>query len=270
MRLLFLGDVMGRSGRRAISDHLPSLRKDLKLDAVICNAENMAGGFGITPATCEQLFDAGVDIITLGNHSFDNPNGLTVIENDDRVLRPCNYPEGTVPGRGAGLYEINGQSLLVINVLGRVFMDALDDPFVAVEKELNAAPLGDVADAVIVDVHAEATSEKNAMGHFCDGRASLVVGTHQHIPTADTHILGGGTAYQTDAGMCGDYDSVIGMDKEEPLYRFTTRMRRGRYTPAGGEGTLCGVFVETSNKGLADRVYPIRVGGKLTQSRPEC
>lgn len=264
MRLLFLGDVMGRSGRKVIQEKLPRLREDLKLDVVVTNCENMAGGFGITPATVDDMFDAGVDVITLGNHSFDNPSGLSVIENDPRILRPVNYPPNTVPGRGAGLYDIKGYRILVINVLGRVFMDALDDPFQAVEKELASAPLGDVADAVIVDVHAEATSEKGGMGYFCDGRASLVVGTHQHIPTADTRILPQGTAFQTDAGMCGDYDSIIGMDIEEPLHRFTTRLRKGRYAPASGAGTMCGVFVETDNKtGLAVKCEPIRIGGVL-------
>lgn len=264
MKILFLGDVMGRSGRRVITEQLPRLRDDLALDAVIANCENMAGGFGVTPATVQEMYDAGVDVITLGNHSFDNPSGLSVIANDDHILRPANYPPGTAVGRGSGLFTIGGYQVLVVNILGRVFMDALDDPFVAAERELAAAPLGEVADAVIVDMHAEATSEKNAMGLFCDGRASLVVGTHQHIPTADTRILPDGTAYQTDAGMCGDYNSIIGMDKEEPLYRFTTRMRRGRYSPAMGDGTLCGVYVETDNKtGLAVKAEPVRIGGAL-------
>ncbi len=270
MRMAFFGDVVGRAGRKAVATHLPRLRKDLSLDAVVINAENAAGGFGITPSTARELYEAGADVLTLGNHTFDNPQGISIIENEPRLLRPCNYPPNTVTGRGAGLYDIGGFQLLVINVLGRVFMDALDDPFVAVERELSAAPLGEVADAVIVDIHAEATSEKQAMGVFCDGRASLVVGTHQHVPTADTRILTGGTAYQTDAGMCADYNSVIGMDKEEPLRRFTTRMRGGRFTPASGEGTLCGIFVETDNKtGLAVRAEPIRVGGMLAKQVPQ-
>ena len=268
MRFAFFGDVVGKAGRLAVVDHLPRLKGDLKLDAVVVNAENAAGGFGITRSTADQLFDAGVDVLTLGNHSFDNPSGISVIENEPRLLRPCNYPPHTVPGRGAGLYQINGFNLLVINVLGRVFMDSLDDPFGAVDREINNAPLGDVADAVIVDIHAEATSEKQAMGVFCDGRASLVVGTHQHVPMADTRILTHGTAFQTDAGMCGDYNSVIGMEKEEPLHRFTTRMRSGRFTPASGPGTLCGIFVETDASGKAARAEPIRVGGVLSQARP--
>lgn len=270
MRLAFFGDVVGKSGREAVKRHLPRIRADLKLDAVVINAENAAGGFGITRSTADELYDAGADVLTLGNHSFDNPQGISVIENEDRLLRPCNYPPNTATGRGSGMYNVNGYQLLVINVLGRVFMDALDDPFQAVERELNTAPLGVAADAIIVDIHAEATSEKQAMGHFCDGRASLVVGTHQHVPTADTRIFTSGTAYQTDAGMCGDYNSVIGMNKEEPLRRFTTRMRGGRFTPATGDGTLCGVYVETDNKtGLAIRAEPLRYGGMLSNSFPE-
>jgi metallophosphoesterase (TIGR00282 family) len=268
MKLAFFGDVVGRSGRNAVSDHLPRLRKQLGLDAVIINAENAAGGFGITEGTAEHLFAAGADVLTLGNHSFDQPQGIGVIERDGRILRPANYPPGT-PGRGANLYDVNGYQMLVVSLHGRVFMDSLDDPFQAAERELGAAPLGEVADIVVVDFHAEATSEKNAMGYFCDGRASLVVGTHQHVPTADTRILPQGTAYQTDAGMCGDYNSIIGMEIDEPMRRFTTRMRSARFEPASGPGTLCGVFVEVNSKGLAVRAEPIRIGGQLAQQIPE-
>ncbi len=270
MRLAFFGDVVGRSGRRAVTKHLPRLRKDLKLDAVVINGENAAGGFGITESTAGELYDAGADVITLGNHSFDNAGALSYIEREPRLLRPVNYPKGTAPGKGAGLYEVGNFRLLVVNVLGRVFMDALDDPFAAVNKELDACPLGESADVIIIDIHAEATSEKNAMGHICDGRATLVVGTHQHVPTADTRILPGGTAYQSDAGMCGDYSGVIGMDKKEPIYRFTTRLRGGRFEVASGEATVCGVFVETDNKtGLAIRAEPIRIGPGLMPWMPE-
>lgn len=268
MRLAFFGDVVGRSGRKAVRQYLPRLKSDLKLDAVIINAENAAGGFGITSGTAEELFSAGADVLTLGNHTFDQAQGISAIDQDPRILRPANYPPGT-PGRGANLYDLNGYQLLVVSLHGRVFMDALDDPFQAAERELSAAPLGEVADAVLVDMHAEATSEKKAMGFFCDGRASLVVGTHQHVPTADAMILPQGTAYQTDAGMCGDYNSVIGMDPEEPLRRFTTRMRSGRFETASGPSTLCGVFVETNAKGLAERIEPIRVGAQLREAIPE-
>lgn len=270
MRVLFLGDVVGRSGRRAVSQYLPDLRNRLELDAVVINGENAAGGFGITEGTATELFDAGADVITLGNHSFDNANALSYIMREPRLLRPVNYPEGTVPGAGAGLYDISGYRLMVVNVLGRVFMDALDDPFVAIGNELTKCPLGEMADFILIDIHAEATSEKQGMGLFCDGRASLVVGTHQHVPTADARILPEGTAFQTDAGMCGDYNSVIGMDRDEPLHRFTTRLRGGRFEAATGPGCLCGVFVETDDKtGLAKRVEPVRVGAGLINCEPE-
>lgn len=267
MRLLFLGDVVGRSGRDAVVAALPDLRADLDLDFVVVNGENAAGGFGITEKITTELLDAGADVISGGNHSWDQREALVFIEREHRLLRPANFPAGT-PGRGAGLFEARGgRRVLLVNVMGRVFMDPLDDPFAAVERELTAAPMGDVADAVIVDIHAEATSEKMAMGHFCDGRASLVVGTHSHIPTADAQVLPGGTAYQTDAGMCGDYDSVIGMQKEEPLNRFTRKISSGRFAPAEGEATVCGVFVETDDAtGLASRVEPVRLGGRLKQS----
>ena len=272
MRLAFFGDVGGKSGRDGLSDHLPGLRRDLKLDFVVVNAENAAGGFGITENTAREIFAAGADVLTLGNHSWDQREALTYIVREPRLIRPANYPRlMDAPGRGADVFTTSdGRRVLVMNVLGRVHMDPMDDPFSAVERELNAAPLGVVADAVIVDMHCEATSEKMAMGHFCDGRASLVVGTHTHVPTADCQILPGGTAYQTDAGGCCDYDSVIGNDKEEPLRRFTTRLSGGRYAPASGPATVCGVYVETDDRtGLATRVEPIRVGGRLRQTIPD-
>jgi metallophosphoesterase (TIGR00282 family) len=272
MRFAFFGDVVGRSGRDALSLHLPGLKRRLGLEFVVINAENAAAGFGITESTAKELFEAGADCLTLGNHAWDQKEALTYLEREPRLIRPLNYPRlARPPGRGAQLFQTGaGKSVLVINLLGRVHMDALDDPFAAVDRELDAAPLGAVVDAVIVDMHAEITSEKMAMGHFCDGRASLVVGTHTHVPTADAQVLPGGTAYQTDAGACADYDSVIGNQKEEPLRRFTTRISGGRYKPAEGPATVCGVFVETDpNTGLALRVAPIRVGGRLSQTVPE-
>lgn len=271
MRLGFFGDVVGRSGREGLAEHLPALRRRLKLDFVVINAENAAAGFGITEGTAKELFESGADCLTLGNHSWDQKEALTYIVREPRLIRPLNYSAfADAPGRGAQLFETDGgRRVLVVNLLGRVFMDALDDPFAAVDRELEACPLGAVADAVIVDIHAEATSEKMAMGHFCDGRASLVVGTHSHVPTADAQILPGGTAYQTDAGACADYDSVIGNQKEEPLRRFTTRISGGRYKPAEGPATVCGVFLETDDKtGLARRVEPIRIGGRLKETLP--
>ena len=269
MRLLFIGDVVGRPGRAAIGEHLPRLRETLGLDFVILNGENAAGGFGLTRKIADEFFALGVDCITTGNHWMDQREILTFIGDEDRVLRPANLPPGT-PGRGAGLFQAkNGGNVLVVSPIGRVFMEPQDDPFAAVERELAACPLGEGADAIVVDMHGEATSEKMAMGHFCDGRASLVVGTHSHVPTADAQILPGGTAYQTDAGACADYDSVIGMEKFEPVQRFTTKLPGGRFTPASGPATLCGVFVETDAKGLAVRIDPVRVGGRLKESLPD-
>lgn len=272
MRIAFFGDVVGRAGRDGLSDYLPGLRRRLSLDFVIVNAENAAAGFGITENTAREIFEAGADCLTLGNHSWDQKEALTYIVREPRMIRPANYPIlSDAPGRGSNLYVLpDGRRILVTNILGRVHMDAMDDPFAAVNRELDTAPLGIVADAVVVDMHCEATSEKMAMGHFCDGRASLVVGTHTHVPTADAQILPGGTAYQTDAGACADYNSVIGNDKEEPLRRFTTKISQGRYRPAEGPATVCGVFVETDDRtGLAKRIEPIRIGGRLKESVPE-
>ncbi|MFG1431217.1 TIGR00282 family metallophosphoesterase [Xanthobacter sp. V2C-8] len=269
MRILFLGDVMGRPGREIVLARLPGLVSSWKLDLVVVNAENAAGGFGITEAIYDDLLAAGADAITLGNHSFDQREALVFIERAPALVRPLNYPPGT-PGRGAALVEArNGARVLVLNVMGRIFMDPLDDPFAGLDRALEGAVLGEVADAVVIDVHAEASSEKQAVGHYCDGRASLVVGTHTHVPTADHRILAGGTAFLTDAGMCGCYDGVIGMDKEEPLRRFTRKLASGRFEPAGGPASLCGVAVETDDRtGLAVKVAPVRLGGSLGEARP--
>ncbi|RXF73478.1 TIGR00282 family metallophosphoesterase [Hansschlegelia zhihuaiae] len=270
MRLLFLGDVVGRAGRAVVIEKLPALRERWELDLVVINGENAAGGFGITEQIYEDLLDAGCDAVTLGNHSFDQREALVFIERAERLIRPVNFPKGT-PGRGAALIEArNGARVLVVNVMGQVYMGpALDDPFRAAEAELEACPLGHGCDAAIVDFHAEATSEKQAFGHFADGRASLVVGTHTHTPTSDHRILAGGTAYMSDAGMCGDYDSVLGMKKDEPVHRFLAKLPSGRFEPSDGEGTLSGLAVELDERGLAARVAPVRIGGALSEARPE-
>ncbi|MGE6697042.1 TIGR00282 family metallophosphoesterase [Hyphomonas sp. NPDC076900] len=272
MRLAFFGDVVGKPGRAAVLEHLPGLRARLRLDFVVVNGENAAGGFGLTRQIAEEFFGAGADCLTLGDHAWDQREALTYIEREPRLLRPLNYPVGAgAPGKGAELYMLpDGRRVGVVQLQGNVFMrQALACPFAAADAALDQMPLGAVADAVIVDMHCEATSEKMAMGHHCDGRASLVVGSHTHVPTADTMILNGGTAYHTDAGMCGDYDSVIGMQKEMSIYRFTTQLPGERYQPALGEGTLCGTFVETDHRtGLALRVEPIRMGGRLSAQVP--
>jgi conserved hypothetical protein TIGR00282 len=264
MRIVFLGDVVGRSGRKAVCETLPALRQRLAADFVIVNGENAAGGAGITEAIFEELRGAGADCVTLGNHAWDQREALVFIERQERLLRPINFPPGT-PGRGAGLFTAaNGGQVLVVNAMGRIFMESLDCPFQAIERELAACRLKETADAIFIDFHAEASSEKQAFALFVDGRVSAVIGTHTHVPTADARILPGGTAFQTDAGMCGDYNSVIGMDKEEPLRRFLTKIPGARFEPATGEATLCGVMIDTDDAtGLARAIAPIREGGVL-------
>lgn len=265
MKLLFLGDIVGKPGRKAVLRHLPGLRQELGLDFVVANAENAAHGFGLTESNAEELFEAGCDVLTGGNHTWDKQEIIPLIERDARVLRPANFPAGS-PGKGTGMFETaKGERVLVINILCRVFMDLYDDPFAALDRLLpKDAPSLAGFDFVLVDVHGEATSEKYAIGHLCDGVASLVVGTHTHVPTGDAHILAGGTAYQTDAGMCGAYDSVIGMDKHLVLDRFLGRIPKPRMEVADGEGTLCGVVVETDPAtGLARSIQPVRRGGVL-------
>lgn len=269
MKLLYCGDVVGRAGRRAVCDRMPQLRRHLGLDFVVVNGENAAHGFGISPEICREFYDAGVDVLTTGNHAWDRREIIDYIAGDDRLLRPLNYPEGT-PGLGANVYPTtDNRRVMVLQVMGRLFMDPLDDPFAAAERALRNHRLGSSVDCIIADIHAEATSEKMAMGHTLDGRVSLVAGTHSHVPTADAHILRGGTAYITDIGMCGDYDSVIGMEKRTAIARFVSKLPGGRLEPAEGEATLCAVYVETDDEtGLARHVAPLRVGGRLSPIWP--
>jgi metallophosphoesterase (TIGR00282 family) len=268
VRILLCGDVVGRAGRACVIENLPRLRRELALDFVIVNGENAAAGFGITDKICGEFYASGVDVITTGNHVWDRREIIPYIAGDPRLLRPANFPPGT-PGNGSFVYPVGEERrILVINVMARLFMDPLDDPFAAVEAAVGAHPLGDVQ-AIVVDFHGEATSEKMAMGHFVDGRVSLVVGTHSHVPTADWQILPAGTGYQTDAGMCGDYDSVIGMQKPAAVARFIRKMPGERLQVAEGAGTLCGVIVETDDaSGFARRIAPIRVGGRLAPHFP--
>ncbi len=270
MRILFVGDVVGRSGRAAVSEHLPQMIRNWALDLVVVNGENAAGGFGITEAIYQELVDAGADAITLGNHAWDQREALVFIERAPRLVRPANFPSGT-PGRGSALIDTKkGGRALIVNAIGRVFMTPFDDPFATLGRELDACPLHQAADAIVVDFHGEASSEKQAIGFFCDGRASLVVGTHTHVPTADHQILPGGTAYMTDAGMTGDYDSIIGMQKEEPMRRFTSGIPSARFEPALGAATFSGIAVETDDAtGLALKVAPVRLGGRLVSTLPE-
>ncbi|MGM0422488.1 MAG: TIGR00282 family metallophosphoesterase [Pseudomonadota bacterium] len=269
MNLLFLGDIVGSPGREALARYLPRLKDSLNLDFVVINGENAAHGFGITAQICHEFYELGVDCITTGNHVWDQREIKSYIEKDPQLIRPVNYPAGA-PGRGYTIVENDkGKKLCVINVMTRLFMDPLDDPFGAVEKVLAEVQLGVTVDAIMVDVHGEASSEKMGMGHFCDGFVSLVVGTHTHVPTADAQILSGGTAYQTDAGMCGCYDSIIGMDKDISLNKMIDKVPGERMHPAYGEGTICGIFVEIDDDtGLARAVEPVRMGPQLLQARP--
>lgn len=265
MRILFLGDVMGRSGRRAIVDRLGPLKARLKADFTIVNGENASGGMGLTGPHARLILDAGADVVTLGDHAFDQKDMLSFIDSEPRVLRPLNFAR-EAPGKGARVFsDARGRKILVTQALGQVFMKRpFDDPFSALDSVLRTHVLGGGVQAAVVDFHAEATSEKMAIGHFCDGRASLVVGTHTHVPTADAQVLPRGTGYQSDAGMSGDYDSVIGMEKTEPMRRFLTGMVNGRFVPAEGEATLSGVLVVTDDRtGLATAIEPVRDGGRL-------
>jgi metallophosphoesterase (TIGR00282 family) len=247
--------------------NLPSLRKDWKLDFVVVNAENATSGVGLSIEHAKQILDLGVDCITLGDHSFDQREMISFIQQEPRILRPINFAN-TAPGKGSGIFLTqSGEKVLVTQALGQVFMKKnFSDPFAGLDMILNTAQIGKTCAAVIVDVHAEATSEKMAIGHWCDGRATLVVGTHTHVPTADLQILDKGTAYQSDAGMCGDYNSVIGMDRVEPMQRFVTGMSKGRFVPAKGAATLCGVFAEVAPSGLVKRVQSVRIGGVLEET----
>ncbi len=270
MRFLFLGDVVGRGGRNAVIEALPGLRHRYELDFVVVNGENAAGGFGITEAILQDLLDAGADVVTLGNHAFDQKETLVFIERHDRLLRPINYPKGT-PGRGSGLFKTPaGEDVLVLNAMGRVFMTELDCPFRAIDAELAACPLKRGADAIFIDFHAEATSEKQALATFVDGRATAVAGTHTHTPTADDRVLPGGTAFMSDAGMCGDYNSVLGMQSDEPVSRFLTRIPRARFEPAQGPVTLSGLAIDIDgDTGLARQASALRIGGVLPPAEPE-
>ncbi len=264
MKILFLGDVVGRSGRDAVCAYIPRARKEYSPDFVIVNADNAAGGFGINAGICEEFFKAGADILTAGNHVWDQQEILPTLGREKRLLRPHNYPANTT-GTGLGIYtNARGQNLVVLHLQGQIFMqEQLPCPFACADTVLKQYNLAGNAASIFVDFHAEATSEKMAMAHYLDGRVSAVIGTHTHIPTSDTRVLRGGTAYQTDTGMCGDYDSVIGMEKASVIKRFLTKINKGnKMTAASGEATICGAIIETEDKtGLAKSIEPIKIGG---------
>jgi 2',3'-cyclic-nucleotide 2'-phosphodiesterase len=272
MKFIFFGDIMGRSGRDALQQHLPALIVQHKPDFVVANAENAAAGYGLTLKIAGDLFAMGIDVLTTGNHVWDQKELLSTIGNEPRILRPCNFPKDT-PGSGSYVAQSKtGKKLLVINVMGRLFMDAMDDPFVATTECVNAHTLGNssggkTVDGILIDVHCEASSEKQAIAHLFDGRVSAVLGTHTHVPTADDRILAKGTAFQTDTGMCGDYDSVIGMKKDLSVGKMMRKYSFERLSPAEGEGTVCAAIVETHEQtGLATSIQTHRIGGSLKRT----
>ncbi len=269
MRILICGDVVGRAGRTVVTNNLSKLRERYSVDFAIVNGENAAGGFGITPKICNELYDAGADVITTGNHVWDQRDIIPHFDRERRLLRPDNFPAGT-PGSGVGEYrDGRGRRIVVLHLMARLFMDPLDDPFAAIERMLGTWRLGSNVDAILLDFHGEATSEKMAMAHFVDGRVSGVVGTHTHIPTADAQVLPGGTAYQSDLGMCGDYDSVIGIRKEISIERFIRKMPTARMEAAPNEATLCAALIEIDDAtGLATSIRPVRTGGRLHEELP--
>lgn len=269
MRILFVGDIMGRSGREALQEHLPDLKKRLMPDIVIVNGENAAQGAGITPKICAEFYEWGVDVITTGNHVWDQREIMPYIDRDKNLLRPLNLPEGA-PGAGVVKFQLkDGRKITVINAMGRLFMDAIDDPFRIVKNAVEAEKMGRDTNAIFVDFHAETTSEKLSLAHYLDGKISGLVGTHTHIPTADAHVMPGGTAYLTDAGMTGDYNSVIGVEKEIAIHRFVRKTPGEKLRPAGGKAALCGAYIVTDDKtGLAERIEPVRVGAIISGHVP--
>lgn len=265
MKLFFCGDVVGRSGRDAVIRHLPKLQPELGIDFTVVNCDNASGGFGVSPKDARDLFAAGADVLTAGDHVWDQKDIIPYLEQERRLLRPANFPDGT-PGFGGGLFTgRNGHKVFVLHLLGQVFhKENAECPFAKANQMLAGTKLGHGVQAILVDFHAEATSEKMAMGHHVKGRVSAVVGSHTHVPTNDARVLTGGTAYITDAGMCGDYDSVIGFKPESPLTRFLTKTNKARLEPAEGEGTLSGVLIDIDDKtGKAGSILPVQRGGAL-------
>ncbi len=267
MNILILGDIVGPAGVKAVKERLPKTIKQKKVDFVVVNGENAADtGRGITKKIFEELLSAGADVITTGNHVWDHKDAENIASKNQKFLRPINLPKDS-PGNGKGVFKKNGKNFIVLNLMGNVFMKKCDDVFVEAKKFIETFRLGEgQADFIIVDMHGEITSEKMAMGHFFDGKATMVVGTHTHVPTSDYRIMEKGTAYQTDLGMCGDYNSVIGMNKENSLKKFLKDSSAENHFPALGEATVSGLLVTADNKtGLAKKVQPIILGGSLQE-----
>ena len=267
MNILVLGDVAGPAGVKAVTEKLPGLIKEKKIDFVIVNGENAAnGGVGITQKNTEDFFNAGTDVITSGNHIWDEKETMQFISKEKRLLRPENLIK-PVPGEGLGIFNSkNNKKVAVVNLMGNVFMKKSEDVFQAAKKFIEKIKLKKDADFIVVDMHGETTSEKMAMGYFFDGKVTMVVGTHTHVPTSDHRIMEKGTAYQTDLGMCGDYNSVIGMNRDNSLKKFFKDPSARQHFPALGKGTISGLIVTADDStGLAKKVQPIIIGGPLQE-----
>ena len=262
MKIIFIGDIVGRSGREALSENIAYIKKNYKPDVIIANAENAASGYGLSKKIAVDLFSLGVDVITLGNHAWDQKEMLSYIEEQPKIVRAMNYPQG-VPGKGEYKLTLDdGRSLIIIQIMLRVFMGiSLDDPFSIINKRVSKEFLGTSTNGILIDMHGDITAEKNAFAHYMDGKVTAILGTHTHVPTADQRILKNQTAYQTDVGMTGDYDSVIGFKKEGPIHSFVKSYRlEGRFVPAQGKGKVCGAYIESNDlTGLAKKIESFQI-----------
>lgn len=260
MRIFYCGDVVARAGREAVLDNLKAIRDEYKIDVMLVNVENAAHGFGVTPGICREFLAKGADVLVLGNHFLNRREIVPFLNECKTIVRPANIPDNNA-GRGSVIYELaDGRKILVIQVLGRLFMEAVDCPVQAIDKIMQTNMLGRQVQAIFVDIHAEATSEKMSLGYYLDGKVSCVAGTHTHVPTADARILPQGTAYITDVGMCGDYNSVLGFETAAPINRLRRHYSDDRLVPANGKGTLYGIYVETDDKsGLAKEIKQVKI-----------
>ena len=260
MRIIYCGDVVGRAGREAVLNNLDNMRQKFNPDAIFVNVENAAHGFGVTPGICRDFLDKGVTGLLTGNHIWQQRDIIPFLNDCKKIVRPLNYPEN-LPGRGWAEFELpNGQKILIAQVLGRVFMEAVDCPVQAIDKLLKGYNLGKNVDAILVDIHAEATAEKLAFGYYLDGRVSIVAGTHTHVPTSDYRLLRKGTAYISDVGMCGDYDSVLGFEIDEPINRLARRYTGGRLVPCKSNGMVYGIVVDIDDaSGLSLRIEQFHI-----------
>ena len=260
MKIVYCGDVVGRAGRDAVLTNLKKIREQFKADVIVVNVENAAHGFGVTPGIAKDFLESGADVLTTGNHVWQQRDIIPFLDENKRIIRPLNYPE-TANGHGATEFELpNGKKILVTQVLGRIFMERVANPALTIDKLLKQYKLGGNIDAILVDIHAECTSEKLSLGYYLDGRVSVVAGTHTHVPTADAKILPNGTAYITDVGMCGNYDSVLGFEKQAPIDRLCQKYNGSRLEVCRNNGTVWGIVVETDDKtGLSKSIEQFHI-----------